>query len=357
LIEIFKIIKGNTCNAAYDINRIIKGNTYQQSDYSGVYLYTDTLPELKGLSKQKPVITKQIQSKDKVYFASGCGYPSLLFSKYKSDSNIKLDLTRTTSPDRADVIVISPEWMDDYNPWNCHLSTLYNDNNVRWQSNTFDGFNESAAAINRQKLTTFLGREAYFMMKISNTQAETFELVRKYPNKIVYTMDLIEYVFPFLPVMTDSELDIIISMLKTSDEQARATGIQMFQYSNFSDKIYTIVRRLKTEVPYVYFPSESAASAAWKYLYSCLGIPVEKFTSGQSYASNITFYATKVMGNPLNTQNLDDLKADILSQLVEKLKSDTQFSTFREDLALVGYRLTVEPIPEDDSDGETESRD
>ena len=335
----------------------MKGSTYQQTDYSGVYLYSDALTELKGLSKQAPIITKAIQPKDKVYFASGCGYPSLLFSKYKSDSNIKLDLTRTISPDKADVIVIGPEWMDEYSPWNCCLSTMYNDNGVRWQSNTFDGFNEPTAALNRQKLSTFLSRNAYFMMKISNTQAEIFELVRKYPNKIVYTMDLIKYVFPFLPVMTDSELDVIMSMLRTSDEQARATGIQMFQYSNFSDKIYTIIKRLKTEVPYVYFPSESSGSTAWKYLYSCLGIPVEKFTSGQPYDKNITFYVTKVMGNPLNTQNLDDLKADILSQLIEKLKTDSQFSTFREDLALVGYQLSVEPIPKDDSDGETESGD
>ena len=357
MIEIFKTISGNSCNAAYDIYRILKGTTYQQTDCSGVYLYSDALTELKGLAQKKPIITKVIQSKDRVYFASGCGYPSLLFSKYKSDSNIKLDLTRTTSPDKADVIVIGPEWINDYNPWNCCLSTLYNSNSVRWRSNTFDGFNEPQAALNRQKLSTFLSTPAYFMMQISNSQAEIFELVRKYPNKIVYTMDLLKYVFPFLPVMTDSELDIIISMLKTSDDQARATGIQMFQYSNFSDKIYTIIKRLKTEVPYVYFPAESSAPVAWKYLYSCLGVPVDKFTNGQSYDKNITYYVTKVMGNPLNTQNLDDLKTDILSQLVEKLKTDNQFSTFREDLALVGYRLSVEPIPEDDSDGETESGD
>lgn len=354
MIEIFRTIKGNSYVNGYDVNKIIKGNTYIVTDNSGVYLYSDTLSELKSFTQQKLVITKQIQSKDKIYFANGCGYPSLLFSKYKSDSNIKLDLTRTTSPDKADVIVIGPEWIDSYSPYNCCLSTTYNDNNVRWQANVFDGFNEAVATINRQKLSTFLNRPAYFMMKISNAQAEIFELIHKYPNKIVYTMDLIKYVFPFLPVMTDSELDIIISMLKTSDEQARSTGIQMFQYSNFSDKIYTIVKRLKTEVPYIYFPSESSASVAWKYLYSCLGVPVEKFTSGNSYDKNITFYASKVMENPLNTQNLDDLKADILSQLVEKLKTDDKFSTFRTDLALVGYRLSVEPIPEDDSDGETE---
>lgn len=357
MIDLFKTVSGSSCITAYDISRLLNGNTYKYVDSSGVYLYSDALTELKDITQKKPIITKTIQSKDKVYFASGCGYPSLLFSKYKSDSNIKLDLSRTTSPDKADVIVIGPEWMDTYSPYNCYLATTYNGNGVRWQANTFEDFNESLAALDRQKLSTHLNQTAYFMMKISNAQAETFELVHKYPNKIVYTMDLLKYVFPFLPVMTDSELDVIISMLKTSDDQARATGIQMFQYYNFSDKIYTIIKKLKTEVPYVYFPMESGAPVAWKYLYSCLGVPVDKFTSGQSYAKNITYYVTKVMENPLNTQNLDDLKDDILAQLVEKLKTDSQFSTFRKDLALIGYQLSVEPIPEDDSDGETESGD
>ena len=318
--------------------------------YDESLLVSDSLSELTKIIKAKP--TNTISPGDKIYFAKNVDYPVLLLSRLKSQYSI--DISRTTTESKADKFIVNKIPIECVSQWksSCALSCIHLTGLFRNQRlvcsipNTTD-----LQKINyiKQNVEKLLNITLTFAQPIDNP--ESAQIFITHQSNCVIVPQLIKYTNQFIPSVTDSELKAAFSYLKSSDDSIRLTGINLFEYFNIGDKIYDVIKGLHEVYEtgcYLIPNSSKSCTTPWKYLLQSIDCNILDIQ--RNFDNNQSYFLRKILANPIYTGDMESIKKEIKTRLLERLLSSPEFSTLREDLDIINCELVLH-----DKNGETDS--
>ena len=211
--------------------------------YYNLYVGSKDLDELDALTKTPPTSKKVISKGDKIFFSKKTTFPTLLLSR------LDTDVKRVVKEDKADVYVIDkPKVLYSVDTYIAYFTETQNQEPVLYWENVSKYETEELNKLVNKWKSALNSDEIYFLRSYSCDDHTIFNTCLNSNKPIVYTDDFIKYIDKFRPKLEGDELDSVLNMLKSPDDESYAAGINLIPYYNIEDVKFEIFWHLKESV-------------------------------------------------------------------------------------------------------------
>lgn len=260
---------------------------------------------------------KSLISRDKICISKYSKFPSLFLSKIEN-----IDIKRTISLDKADKIIIdefSTVKIDSYYSKGV-LHIIKKENDVVLSFLSYTSQNDSDVISHFKSINELDSGSTYTVEKIPigflDIDYELSSIIVNYPDKLVKTSTLNEYVANFLPELDLDTLDSIRSLLQSQDKGAVKVGVELLHTfdasSIYLDTVSTLYDCYNNIVQY-----QQHNSAAFNHIESMLDISKDILST--SYKED---FFTKIFDN-LNDNDKSKIRELMRKYLESMIKSQT----------------------------------